>query len=163
MGSRYRINLIFSIIISWASPRRCLVTIRLRRGMAGYAKQHWTSNVASFCKQQISKGILHLPTVLLFSWWHMWVSIWRVVRGKDQGSWCHYYESYRAPDVKEEKNPAAGPGRMSLSLPTCPSESMDPHLDVFSPNLLPTWQMTWRYFDGYLNSLERYNNYRLYQ
>lgn len=41
--------------------------------------------------------------------------------------------------MKEEKNPAAGPGRMSLSLPTCPSESMDPHLDVFSPNLLPTW------------------------
>lgn len=48
------------------------------------------------------------------------------------------YESYRAPDVKDEKNPAAGPGRMSLS-PTWPSESMEPHLDVFSPNLLPTW------------------------
>lgn len=41
--------------------------------------------------------------------------------------------------MKDEKNPAAGPGRMSLSLPTCPSESMDPHRDVFSPNLLPTW------------------------
>ena len=41
--------------------------------------------------------------------------------------------------MKDEKNPAAGPGRMSLSLPTWPSESIDPHLDVFSPNLLPTW------------------------
>lgn len=41
--------------------------------------------------------------------------------------------------MKDEKNPAAGPGRMSLSLPTCPSEIMDPHLEVFSPNLLPTW------------------------
>jgi len=56
----------------------------------------------------------------------------------DQGSWYRDYESYRTPDVKEEKNPAAGPGRMSLSLPTWLSESMDPHLDVFSPNLLPT-------------------------
>jgi hypothetical protein len=128
---------------------------KMWRSAAGYAKQHGTSIVESFCEQQISKGILHLPTVLLFSWWHMWVSIRRIVRVKDQGSWCNYYESYRAPDVKEEKNPAAGPGRMSLSLPTCPSESMDPHLDVFSPNLLPTWQMTWRYLAQYLNSLKK--------
>jgi hypothetical protein len=32
---------------------------------------------------------------------------------------------------------AAGPGRMSLSLPTCPSESIEPHLDVFSPKFAP--------------------------
>ncbi|BAD53240.1 hypothetical protein [Oryza sativa Japonica Group] len=57
--------------------------------------------------------------------------------GEDQGLNSDY-GSYRAPDVKDEKNPAAGPGRMSLSLPTCPSEIMDPHLEVFSPNLLPT-------------------------
>ena len=162
MGSWYRINLIFSIIISWDSPWHCLVMIRCEEAWQDMPSNtgpamwhHFVSNrfpKAYYTWQQFSCSLDDT-----------WVSIWRVVRGKDQGSWCHYYESYRAPDVKEEKNPAAGPGRMSLSLPTCPSESMDPHLDVFSPNLLPTWQMTWRYFDGYLNSLERYNNYRLYQ
>lgn len=57
-----------------------------------------------------------------------------------------------APDVRDDRSPAAGPGRMSpkvdiaaadlsLSLPTWESESIEPHLDVLSPNLLPTCVM----------------------
>jgi hypothetical protein len=57
------------------------------------------------------------------------------------------YESKRDPDVREERRPAAEPGiispkddsDLSLSLLTCPSESIEPSLDVPSPNLLPTW------------------------
>ena len=50
-----------------------------------------------------------------------------------------------APAVRDEKSPAAGPGSMSpivdmpLNLLTWLSEeSIDPHRDVLSPNLLPT-------------------------
>lgn len=51
--------------------------------------------------------------------------------------------------VKDERRPAAWAGRispkvdiaaadLSLKMPTCPSVSIDPSLNVLSPNLLPT-------------------------
>lgn len=52
--------------------------------------------------------------------------------------------------VKDERRPAAWTGNMSpkvdmaaadlsLNIPTCPSVSIDPSLNVLSPNLLPTY------------------------
>jgi hypothetical protein len=141
LGNRYRINLIFSIIISSASPWKS----RHNKMWIGTADMPSNTGPAMW-HHSVSNRFPKDQQFFFFLWWHMWVSVSRVVRAKDQWSPLHYYESYRAPDVKEEKNPAAGPGRMSLSLPTCPSESMEPHLDVFSPNLVPTWQMKWRCF-----------------
>ena len=51
--------------------------------------------------------------------------------------------------VKDERRPAAWAGKispnvdiaavdLSLNIPTCPSESMDPNFKVLPPNLLPT-------------------------
>lgn len=68
----------------------------------------------------------------------------------EHGSTSIQVSNMAAPDVRDDNSPAAGPGRMSpnvdmaaadlsLSLPTCASDSMEPHLDVLSPNLLPTY------------------------